>query len=306
VAEEKRFWHVLVSPTKAKRNNGSKGAAVVDRDRQWIEQRVLDRRRRGEPIAIGGRTFEWSEIERLQITVSDEPSATIIERLKAEDASSPVAVVRSSSYQWRAAARATDITDDLIDGPPGTIAEVGPAPQRVSSKKVMVVHGREPKSRRAMFDFLRALGLQPLEWGKLIEGTGKASPYVGEILEKAFEQAAAVVVLFTPDDEACLREALRGAGDPEFERELTPQARPNVLFEAGMAFGIHPERTILVEACALRPFSDIYGRHVIRLDGTEAPLRDIAQRLKTAGCEIDDSGTDWAAPDRFLAPDADH
>ncbi len=302
MAEEKRFWHVLVSPTSAKRKDGSKGAAVVDKNREWVEQRVLDRRRRGEPIALGGRTFEWSEIERLRITVSDQPTATIIEQLKAEDASSPVAVIGGSSYPWRAAARASDITDDLIEGPPGTVAETGPAPQRVSSKNVMVVHGRELKSQRAMFDFLRALGLQPLEWGKLIEGTGKASPYLGEVLEKAFEQAAAVIVLFTPDDEARLREAFQGVGDEEFERKLTPQARPNVLFEAGMAFGIHPERTILVEVGALRPFSDIYGRHVIRLNGTETPLREIAQRLKTAGCEVDDSGGDWAAPDRFPAP----
>jgi hypothetical protein len=87
--------------------------------------------------------------------------------------------------------------------------------------------------------------------------------------------------------------------DPDYERNLTPQARPNVLFEAGMAFGLHPERTVLAELGALRPFSDIFGRHVVRLDGTEQPLRDISGRLQTAGCAVDDSGDDWSDPARF-------
>jgi hypothetical protein len=61
-----------------------------------------------------------------------------------------------------------------------------------------------------------------------------------------------------------------------------------------MALAVHQDRTILVELGKLRSFSDIYGRHVIRLDGTEGPLRDIAKRLKTAGCAVDESGSDWA------------
>jgi len=302
MAAGKRYWHVLVTPTNAKREDGSKGVAVVDKDEQWVEQHILDRRRRGEPISVGGRTFEWPEIVRLRITASELPSEEIIQQLKAEDRNSTVAVVRSSTYKWRAALRASDITDEVIDGAPGTAAETESPLSTVDSKKVMVVYGRDAQARLAMFDFLRALGLQPQEWGKLIEGTGKAAPYIGEVLEKAFGEAAAVVVLLTPDDEACLRETLRGSDEPDFERAPTPQARPNVLFEAGMAFGIHPDRTVLVQYGELRPFSDVFGRHVIRLNGTEAPLRDIARRLETAGCEIDDSGDDWATPDRFPRP----
>lgn len=81
-------------------------------------------------------------------------------------------------------------------------------------------------------------------------------------------KANAVVVLLTPDDEARLCEELRGKQEPDHEKALMGQARPNVLFEAGMAFGTHPDRTIVVELGALRPFSDIHGRHTIRLDGS--------------------------------------
>jgi len=173
-------------------------------------------------------------------------------------------------------------------------------------KKVMVVHGRDEEARRAMFGFLCTLGLEPQEWSSLVAATGSAAPYIGQVLAKAFETAKAVVVLFTPDDEGWLKEVFQRPDDPPEETQPTPQARPNVLFEAGMALGVHPDRTVLVELGKLRPFSDIYGRHVIRLDGTEGPLREIARRLHTAGCAVKDDGVDWAAvefPDRSVNGD---
>ena len=65
---------------------------------------------------------------------------------------------------------------------------------------VFVVHGRDTSAREAVFAFLRALGLKPLEWSQAIRLVRRGSPYVGEILEAAFREAAAVVVLLTPDD----------------------------------------------------------------------------------------------------------
>ncbi len=46
-------------------------------------------------------------------------------------------------------------------------------------KTVFVVHGRNEALRMSMFDFLRAIGLQPLEWSQSIIATGEATPYVG-------------------------------------------------------------------------------------------------------------------------------
>jgi predicted nucleotide-binding protein len=290
-----RYWHVIISMA----NDGDDDTVVLDKTREWVEDRVLEPRRRGETIALSGRTISWDKVGRVRITTSDNPSSVLIEQVKAADRASSVAVLGGPSYQWRAAARAEDVTDDLISAPPGSSTETGAAPVRVDPRRVMVVHGRDEEARRATFDFLRAIGLDPAEWRKLIAETGKGSPYIGEVLEQAFEGAAAVLVLLTPDDQAKLRDELIGAGDPEYERNLSPQARPNVLFEAGMAFGLHPDRTVLVELGELRPFSDVLGRHVVRLNGTEQRLREIVTRLRTAGCAIDDSGDDWADPRRF-------
>lgn len=168
--------------------------------------------------------------------------------------------------------------------------------------RVFVVHGRDSRLRGGMFALLRALGLEPLEWSKAVELTGKASPYIGEILEAAFTHARAVVVLLTPDDEARLREDLLTSDDPQYERILTRQARPNVLFEAGMAFASHPEQTILVQFGSIRPFSDIAGRHVVRMDDSSVKRQELASRLKAAGCSVDTSGTEWLSAGSLAPP----
>jgi predicted nucleotide-binding protein len=111
--------------------------------------------------------------------------------------------------------------------------------------RVWIVHGRNLDARNAMFSFLRSIGLEPMEWGEALALTGKGTPYTGEILDHAFAEAQAVVVLLTGDDFARLGKRFIDTHDSTDETDLTPQARPNVLFEAGMAFGKCPERTVL-------------------------------------------------------------
>ena len=119
-------------------------------------------------------------------------------------------------------------------------------------RAVFVVHGRNKDLRDSMFSFLRCIGLHPLEWSEAVNATGEATPYIGDILDTAFSMAQAVVILMTPDDEARLKKQFQGTDEPKHETELTGQARPNVLFEAGMAMGRDPKRTVLVEVGKLR------------------------------------------------------
>jgi len=165
--------------------------------------------------------------------------------------------------------------------------------ERGDQRTVFVVHGRDERLRNAMFAFLRALDLRPLEWTEAIRLTGSAAPYVGQILESAFSHARAVVVLLSPDDEVRLRPALQGPNERAYELAFSPQARPNVLFEAGMALAFHPKRTVLVEIGQLRPFSDVAGRHSIRLDNSPGTRQALALRLRDAGCNVNLDGTDW-------------
>jgi predicted nucleotide-binding protein len=109
------------------------------------------------------------------------------------------------------------------------------------------------------------------------------------VLDAAFREAQAIVVLLTGDDMARLGKAFVTKDDPVYETEPTPQPRPNVLFEAGMAFGRHPDRTILVSLGSTRPFSDIAGRHTLHLVNTEESKRAFLSMLKIAGCDVDEN-----------------
>jgi hypothetical protein len=170
-----------------------------------------------------------------------------------------------------------------------------------SNRTVFVVHGRNDEIRKAMFEFLRAIGLNPLEWSEAIKRTGQGAPFIGQVLDTAFNAAQAVVVLMTPDEIAYLRsEYASGLGDPE--AQASAQARPNVLFEAGLAFGRHPDRTILVECGSLRGFSDVAGRHAIRMADDSESRNELAGRLATAGCDVNTSGKDWLSAGDFTPP----
>jgi len=185
---------------------------------------------------------------------------------------------------------------------PTTVTQVASRPGRKNrarpqnkrkGNKVWVVYGRNERIRKALFEFLRSIGLNPIEWNSALASTKKGSPHVAEVLGAGFRNAVATVVLFTPDDEAKLKDEFISRNDPSYERKLTGQPRPNVLFEAGMAFGRHPEQTILVEVGKIRPISDLSGRHVVRLTGTFESRHQLLVKLRAVGCPVDDSGDDW-------------
>lgn len=102
------------------------------------------------------------------------------------------------------AQRLYDPSFGTLQGP-----KASPGGEVPDPRKVFVVRGRNRKLSTDFFSFLRALGLHPLEWEEAIAGTGKASPYVGEVLDFAFSAGAAIVVLLSPDDEVRLSPALR-------------------------------------------------------------------------------------------------
>jgi predicted nucleotide-binding protein len=163
----------------------------------------------------------------------------------------------------------------------------------IDNKKVFIIHGRDSRLRDDFFSFLRALGLKPIEWSEALKLTGKATPYTGEAIESAFKNAQAIIVLLSPDDEVRLSPELCKDKEDENEMKIMLQARPNVLFEAGMAFGTHPDRTLLIEIGQVKAFSDIAGRHIVRLSNSPNTRNEIAERLITAGCDVSKSGNDW-------------
>lgn len=66
-----------------------------------------------------------------------------------------------------------------------------------------------------------------------------------------------------------------------------------------MAMGRNEKGTVLVELGELRRFSDIDGRHVVRLNDSREKRRELARRLETAGCAVNLDGDNWCSAGRF-------
>ena len=262
--------------SKTPASNGRHIENELNLSAEEIEARFVFPYRAGTPLVIRGRTITIEDLDRVRVYQTTRR------------------VDSSQGTPWQ---EMTEVTSEYITGPPGedSAAPKFQAEQRpaTDTREVFVVHGRNYGARDALFDFLTAIDLHPLEWSEVVQLTGKTMPYIGEILDTAFSNAHAIVVLMTPDDEAKLIDTLQSEKDLPFENSLTGQARPNVLFEAGMAMGRHPERTIIVELGELRPFSDVAGLHVIRLNNTSQRRQELAQRLKTARCPVNLDGIRW-------------
>jgi predicted nucleotide-binding protein len=173
------------------------------------------------------------------------------------------------------------------------------------SRNVFVVHGRNEKITKAMEEFIRALDLRPIEWSEARKYTGKANPFTHEIVTAAFNQAKAIIVLLSPEDIAQLRSEYIKDEDSDDERLPTSQPRQNVIFELGMAMGRDEQRTILVQFGTLRKFSDIEGRHTVKMDNSSEKRHELMQRLVDAGCTPNVSGTNWLQAGNFSIPAID-
>jgi predicted nucleotide-binding protein len=195
------------------------------------------------------------------------------------------------------------VTEELGQAPAQS-AEPGqqdgvPGPQPDAARRVFVVYGRDTALTKGFFDLLYTVGLEPLEWEKLVGPTGTATPSLAQVVSKAPHLAQATLVLLSPDDIVQLHPDLGQASDHPHEGARMGQARPNVLFELGLAFMAYPERTVIVEVGRLRPVSDLAGLNVVRFDGSGIAVRKVLNRLALAGCPVDMSGTDWLDPSRF-------
>jgi predicted nucleotide-binding protein len=182
----------------------------------------------------------------------------------------------------------------------GTDSEASNAPEvpRVSPnpQKVFVVHGRDFAAKSAMFAFLRSLDLTPIEWDKAVRSANKgSSAYTGEAAVAGIDEAQAVVVLLTGDDLVQLEKP--GAVGQSSSRR---QARPNVLFEAGITFSRCGERTILVQLGNVRPCHDMEGRSMIKLTNKSTSRWRLIQRLIDAGCPVQLDGR-WDSSGNFQA-----
>jgi hypothetical protein len=170
------------------------------------------------------------------------------------------------------------------------------AGSRDKTANVVVVHGRDSGLRDGMFQFLRSIGLTPVEWNEAVRRTGRGTPYTGEVVDALFHEAQAVIVILSPDERVELRPDLKTQDSVD---DSGWQPRPNVFIEAGMSLARDEAHTILVQIGAVRQASDLLGRNSVHLDGSPTTRNDLIERLRTAGCAVSTVGNDWLRVGNF-------
>lgn len=174
-----------------------------------------------------------------------------------------------------------------------------PVESKVDRRKVFVIHGRNQQAHDAMIEFLRSLDLAPVDFNQAKLAMKKHPFTIAEVLDYAFNNAWAVMVLITGDDEGRLRECHQGEHEHREEREFHPQPRLNVVFEAGLALARNPKRTILVKVGDAKAFSDLAGVYIHQFRGTPQDRDALKEFLKGAGCAVGDVSSDWLSAGDF-------
>ncbi|UUX60468.1 nucleotide-binding protein [Glutamicibacter halophytocola] len=161
--------------------------------------------------------------------------------------------------------------------------------QNKDPRKVFIVHGRDMETKSTLEQFLRYIEVSPLDWTEARDLTNLSAPTTLQIVQSGLNHAQAVIVIFTPDDEARLKTEYSGPYDGPDEVQVTGQARPNVILEAGMALGIDANRTVLVRRGKTRNISDIEGINWINLNNVWDDRKMLVNSLKAAGVTLNEN-----------------
>lgn len=146
----------------------------------------------------------------------------------------------------------------------GSPGRSGPMTPAQKNDLVFIVQGRDKRPVDVLERFLHFAGLRVLSWTDAVNLTEDPQPHTYDVVKAGMDAAAAIIVIFSPDDQARLNPALTG-GVPQ--EDPSGQPRQNVLLEAGMAFAFARSRTIFVKSEPTRPISDIEGFNWVNLDG---------------------------------------
>ena len=136
---------------------------------------------------------------------------------------------------------------------------------------VFIVHGHDEKMKYELQAYLLKLGLK----ATILHEQINRSDTIIEKLEKYGKEAAAAIVLFTPDD----------FGQAKSDEERRARARQNVVFEAGYFMGLLGRENVIlvVSDSSIELPGDLKG---VVYEGNGINV-NIARELRSMGLDID-------------------
>jgi hypothetical protein len=169
-----------------------------------------------------------------------------------------------------------------------------------------IIHGQDAEPRNELARFLRSLGVNVLSFHQAASSRSSVRMILKTVLS-GIKQADVVIVLFTPDEQAVFHNPRSGTyhGRPGDSKWEGWEARPNVIFEAGIAIGVAGKKTIIARLGPVRDFSDLGGIDYVDLDRDDAKevLRDrVSDILRRPRRAIDRLAGDFRAYSRRRWP----
>lgn len=172
----------------------------------------------------------------------------------------------------------------------------------MNRKNVLIISGKDQKLTGDIRHFLRTIGLRPIEPQGRFPG-GVLDPH--KALQTAINNACAIVIILSGDDEARLRQQCYILDDDkEDDLGSYPQPRLNVLFGAGFAFAKRPKKTILLQRGYVRLCRYFEGHRLVELGDSLEQRCALIDMLSSVGCAVDLSSNEWIDVGDFSDPES--
>lgn len=263
------------------KSNPSWAEIKLDLSEENLHDRFITPYENRNPIVINGKTIQLDDLERIDITKNELDSSQILPIVKAARKASRVAVAIPD--EWYVADKGIDVTDELIQGPPGyksTSTAVTEEEDEDTDNKIFIVHGHDAMVKYELELFLREIGLNPI----VLHREANEGNTIIEKFEK-YGDVSYAFILLTPDDIAYQK--IEGE-KPDDEREIEFRARQNVIFEFGYFIGKLGRNRV---CCLYKPGTalptDIQGLLYKQVTGTIEQIGyDLIKEIKAAGYEL--------------------
>ena len=270
------FYHVIIKPKSDKYY----GEYKTDLTKEQLISRFVEPYEQGMPIVINGKTVQPNDLERIKISKSERTIESFIPQIKAEDRASSAVFIGGPSYTHQAIGRATDVTDDFIEGAVGykkilleTKSHTHKS-EESESNRVFIVHGHDESAQNKAARFVEKLGFEAI----ILHEKASSGRTIIEKIEH-YSDVGFAIVLYTPDDVGNVK------SEPD---NLNVRARQNVVFEHGYLIGKLGRQNVsaLVDGKLELP-NDISGVVYISLDEGSAWQLQLAKEMKQSGYQID-------------------
>ncbi|WP_417214078.1 TIR domain-containing protein [Alcanivorax sp.] len=270
------FYHVIIKPKSDKYY----GEYKTDLTKEQLISRFVEPYEQGMPIVINGKTVQPNDLERIKISKSERTIESFIPQIKAEDRASSAVFIGGPSYTHQAIGRATDVTDDFIEGAVGykkILLETkshAHKSEESESNRVFIVHGHDESAQNKAARFVEKLGFEAI----ILHEKASSGRTIIEKIEH-YSDVGFAIVLYTPDDVGNVK------SEPD---NLNVRARQNVVFEHGYLIGKLGRQNVsaLVDGKLELP-NDISGVVYISLDEGSAWQLQLAKEMKQSGYQID-------------------